>query len=314
MYTTEIEIEDFITEYRRSRVVAETTVRAVLKRAVEYEVKYQKYFYDFTADEILNMFKDAHAISDMSLQNWKNILKHASRWITFRNTGEAKQNNYELITKDKVIQCLDIDKKNKLLISREDLTTIQEDLHNWTDVAILELLFRGVGGKWLRELCYLDKRQVSKDDMVIYFKNGKIVPIDNRCYKILQAAFNEEEMMSYAEEPKISVVKSVGIYKIRTNTLYNNDNAKNEVDAERRYRWLQRRIAIIRDYIGVHMTSGTIQNSGLFHCIQESMHRTGMDFREFAYSDDGKKLAERYDILSEYAPATLIEKFKSYFE
>jgi hypothetical protein len=295
-------------------VVAETTVRAVLKRAVEYEKIYKKHFCNFTEDEILNMFKDAHAISDMSLQNWKNILKHASKWITFKNTGEVKSNSYELITKDKVIQCIDTDKKNKSIISREDLITIQEDLHNWTDVAILELLFRGVGGKWLRELCYLDKNQVSQNDMAVYFKSGKVVPIDNRCYKIIQAAFNEEEMMSYAEEPKISIVKSVGIYKIRANTLYSNEDAKSKIDAERRYRWLQRRIAIIRDYVGVHMTSNTIQNSGLLHYLREGVHRTGMSFREFAYSEEGKKLAERYDILSEYAPATIIEKFKQHFE
>lgn len=226
MYTTEVQIEDFINEYRRSRIIAETTVRAVLKRALEYEDVYKKHFYGFTESEILSMFTDAHVISDMSLQNWNNILKHASRWITFRNVGESNNNAYEIITKDKVKQCIDIDKKDKLILSREDLTIIQEDLFNWTDMAILELLFRGVGGKWLKELCYLDKGQVSQKEMMIYFKNGKVVPIDNRCYRMLQAAFNEEELMSYSEEPKISVVKSVGIYKIRSNTLYTNENIK----------------------------------------------------------------------------------------
>lgn len=314
MYTTEVQIEDFINEYRRSRIIAETTVRAVLKRALEYEDVYKKHFYDFTESEILSMFTDAHVISDMSLQNWNNILKHASRWITFRNVGESNNNAYEIITKDKVKQCIDIDKKDKLILSREDLTIIQEDLFNWTDMAILELLFRGVGGKWLKELCYLDKGQVSQKEMMIYFKNGKVIPIDNRCYRMLQAAFNEEELMSYSEESKISVVKSVGIYKIRSNTLYTNDNIKNEADVERRYRWIQRRLMIIRKYTGVQMTPNTIQNSGLLHYLQEGVCRTGMPFRDFVYSEEGRKLAMKYDMLSEYAPATLIEKFKKYFE
>lgn len=314
MLTTERQVEDFITEYRRSRIVAETTVRAVLKRALEYENVYNKPFFDFTEGEILSMFKNAHVISHMSLQNWNNILKHASRWIMFRLTGQIGNNAYELITKDKVKQCLDSDKKDKMMLSREDVTTLQEDLLNWTDKAILELLFLGVGGKWLRELCYLDKTQVSRADMKIYFKNGKVIPIDSRCYQILQAAFNEEEMMSYAEEPKISVVKSVGLYKMRTNTLYDNENAKSEIDAERRYRWLQRRLTIIRNYVGVPMTSGTLQNSGLLHYLREGVRRTGLTFREYAYSEEGKQLAMRYDILSEYASITLIEKFKQYFE
>ena len=314
MLTTESQIEDFITEYRRSRIVAETTVRAVLKRALEYEDIYKKHFFDFTEDEILTMFREARAISNMSLQNWNNILKHASRWITFQMTGQASNNAYELITKDKVKQCLDITKKDKMTLSREDLTILQEDLLNWTDMAILELLFLGVGGKWLRELCYLEKNQVSQKDMKIYFKNGKTISIDSRTYRMLQAAFNEEEMMSYAEEPKISVVKSVGIYKMRANTLYSNEDAKSEVDAERRYRWLQRRLTMIRNYVGIPMTSNSIQNSGLLHCLQEGVHRTGMSFREYAYSEEGKQLALRYDILSDYASVTLIDKFKQYFE
>jgi hypothetical protein len=314
LLTTESYIEGFITEYRRSRIVAETTVRAVLKRALEYEDRYSKHFFDFSEDEILSMFKDAHVISHMSLQNWNNILKHASKWITFKLTGQVATNAYELITKDKVKLCLDLDKQEKMILSREDLTTIQEDLLNWTDKAILELLFLGVGGKWLRELCYLDKTQVSQKDMKIYFKNGKVISIDSRCYMMLQAAFNEEEMMSYAEEPKISIVKSVGIYKMRTNTLYTNDDAKSEIDAERRYRWIQRRLAIIRDYIGVPMTSSALQNSGLLHYLRMGIQRTGQSFREYAYSEEGKQLAMRYDILSEYASITLIEKFKHYFE
>ena len=314
MLTTESQIEDFITEYRRSRIVAETTVRAVLKRALEYEEKYGKHFYDFTEDEILSMFKDAHVISNMSLQNWNNILKHASRWITFRLTGNAASNAYELITKDKVKLCLDLDRKDKMMLSREDLTILQEDLLNWTDKAILELLFLGVGGKWLKELCYLDKSQVSHKDMKIYFRNGKTIHIDSRCYRMLQEAFNEEEMMSYAEEPKISIVKSVGIYKMRTNTIYTNDDVKSEIDIERRYRWLQRRLAMIRKWVDVPMTSSSLQNSGLLHYLREGIHKTGMSFREYAYSEEGKQLAMRYDILSEYASVTLIEKFKRYFE
>jgi hypothetical protein len=313
MYTSEQQIEDFICEYMRSRVVAETTLRAVLRRAVEHEDRYSKHFYEFSEDEILTIFKEAHVISDMSLQNWNNILKHASRWMLFRQNKDTI-NAYEAITKEKVKDCVDTTKKNSMVLSREDVTRIQEDLHNWTDKAILELLFLGVGGKWLRELCYLEASQVSERDKMIYFRNGKQIPIDSRGYKLLDEAFRETEMMSYSDEPKVSVVRSVGIYKIKHNTLYENDNAKDETDAERRFRWVQRRLAIIRDYVGVPMTSGTIQTSGMLHCLQRGIAETGMSFREYIFSDAGKALARRYDYYSELYATTLVEKFKKYFE
>ena len=313
MYTSEQQIEDFICEYMRSRVVAETTVRAVLKRALEYENLYRKNFYKFTEDEILTMFKEAHVISDMSLQNWNNILKHASRWIAFRQ-GLDFTSSYEIITKDKVKECIDVDKKKSMVLSREDITRIQEDLYNWTDKAILELLFLGVGGKWLRELCYLDEDQVSRENMMIYFRNGKKIPIDMRTYELLRNAFEETEMMSYSAEPKVSVVRSVGIYKIKNNTLYDNSNAKDEADAERRFRWVQRRLMIFKDYVGVPMTSGSIQTSGLLHHLKEELAETGMSFREFICSERGRDLAKRYDYYSNLYTTSMIEKFKKYFE
>ena len=58
MYTSEQQIEDFIREYMRSRVVAETTVRAVLRRAVEHEDKYHKHFYEFTEDDLIITYAD----------------------------------------------------------------------------------------------------------------------------------------------------------------------------------------------------------------------------------------------------------------
>ena len=45
MRTTEQKIQEFIQEYKRSRVIIETSVKAVLKRALEFEEIYDKVFY-----------------------------------------------------------------------------------------------------------------------------------------------------------------------------------------------------------------------------------------------------------------------------
>ena len=77
MYTSQTEIESFLKEYERSRVIMITSVRAVLNRAPEFEQKFHKPFYQFTTDEILEMYKSARAISNRSLQNANLILKPA---------------------------------------------------------------------------------------------------------------------------------------------------------------------------------------------------------------------------------------------
>ena len=40
MFTREQDIEEFLDEYRRSRVIIETTVRATLNRVLEFEQKF----------------------------------------------------------------------------------------------------------------------------------------------------------------------------------------------------------------------------------------------------------------------------------
>ena len=114
MYTTELEVERFLNEYKRSRVIVETTVRATLKRAVEFEHKFKKPFYEFTTDEIMDMYKSAHAISDRSLQNTNLTLKHAARWMADAKKLAAT-NQYESMTKDLIRECVDVQRKDLII-------------------------------------------------------------------------------------------------------------------------------------------------------------------------------------------------------
>ena len=95
MFTTESQMNEFIEEYRRSRVIAETSVRAILKRAAGWEKSYGKAFYEFNKEEALEMFKSAHAISVVSLQNANLTLKHAARYFLRKAGGSVYTwNNY----------------------------------------------------------------------------------------------------------------------------------------------------------------------------------------------------------------------------
>ena len=58
MYTSGADIEEFLREYRRSRVIIETPVKAVLNRALEYEQIFKKAFCQFTKEEIIKMYGD----------------------------------------------------------------------------------------------------------------------------------------------------------------------------------------------------------------------------------------------------------------
>lgn len=311
-YTTESQINEFLNEYKRSKVVAETSVRAILKRAIEWENKFDKPFDRFTKEEALEMFKSAHAISSVSLQNSNLTLRNAARWI-LDNNGMDIKNIYDEIGKYDLDGCIDVKKKKNLILTRDDLTGIQNELLNYTDKGILEMLFLGAGGNWLKELTFFDSSQLSKKDGVIYFRTGKIIPITNEQYEIIHNACLETELISFGETMRVSQVQSEGIYKIRCNARSTNSNPNDEQDMERRFRFIQRRLYLMSQNYDVKLTSGGIQNSGLLHYLKQGVKESGLNFRNYVKTEKAKVLARRYDIFSEYSSQILFDKFQKYF-
>jgi hypothetical protein len=313
MLTTELEVEKFLYEYKRSRVIVETTVRATLNRAIEFEKKFQKPFYEFTMDEILEVYKSAHAISDRSLQNTNLTLKHAARWMVDKKSMSVKS-VYEDITKELIQECVDTKRKASLILTKDELEEIQNELLNWTDKAILFLLFEGVGGHMLKELMFMDWGQVSRKDLRIYFRSGKTIDITEEQYELLKNAFQEEELISFGTTNRVSRVKSLGIYKARFNSLSDNDDITNAGDVERRYRFCQRRLMLISKDLGIAITSGSIQESGFLHYIKEGMQSSGLDFLQYIKTEECKALARRYDLYTDLYVQVVKDKFLKYFQ
>ena len=313
MHTTELEVEKFLNEYKRSRVVVETTIRAILNRALGFERKFQKPFYEFTIEEIMEMYKSTHAISDRSLQNTNLTLKHASRWMIDAKRLSTKS-QYEDMTKELMQECVDTNRKASLILTKNELEEIQSELLNWTDKAILFLLFEGVGGQMLKELMFMDWSQVSRKDLKIYFRSGKVIDIAEEDYELLQRAFQEEEFVSFGSTSRVSRVKSLGIYKSRFNSLSDNDDITNVGDVERRYRFAQRRLMLISKDLGVTVTSGSVQESGFLHYIKEGMQQSNLDFLQYIKTDECKALARRYDLYTDLYAQIVKEKFYKYFQ
>lgn len=312
MYTNEQEIEDFLAEYRRSRVIIETTTRATLNRAVEFEYKFNKPFYYFTTEEALEMYKSVHAISVVTLQNNNLVLKHAARWFAFKKNKEVA-NTYEEMTKDVLSEVVDIDKQRSLILSREDIDNLKDNLLNKIDQAIVEMLFQGAGGEWLKEVAFLDRRQVDREHLMVYFKTGKNLPVTDEICDLLIEAFAEDELISFGSTTRVSKVTGNGLYKVRCNALSDNSDYNDEQCVERRYRFIQRRLLLITKDLGIRLKASGLQASGLLHYIRLGMEEMGLSFREFVKTERARKLAQRYDIKSELYSQILIDKFEQYF-
>ena len=312
MYTGELELEKFLQDYKRSRVIIETTTRATLNRAVGFEHRFNKPFYQFTTDEALEMYRSVHAISVVSLQNNNLVLKHAARWFAFQY-GMEISDAYETMTKEQLSTVVDTEKQRSMILSREDVDNIQSNLLNAIDRAIVEMLFQGVGGESLRELTFMDVSNVDRTNHMLYFKTGKQIPVTDGICDMLTEAFAEDELASFGSTTRVSKVSGNSIYKHRCNVLSDNADYNSKADIERRYRWSQRRLILMSQDLGIKLTAGGLQASGLLHHIKLCVKEMGLGFREFVKTDACRELAQRYDIRSEFYSQIICEKFIQYF-
>lgn len=286
--------EAFIKEYLKSKVVAKTSLYAVFRKTEPFEEKLKKDASQFTREEILNMFAQFRAKSVNSLLNYAIILKHYSRLM-------CGENEYESITKADVVDL--IDKSGNILLSREELDDVEAQLLNWSDKAIVELLFNGIAGKNMEDIYSVSEECVQGNILCV---NGKEFPLTDRLRELLPKAFAEEEIMSYGNTMKIVEVNGKGrIYKERP-------NARGIDTEDSRFRWVYRRIQLFRNYLDLPgLTMKNIQSSGLWYYLNLGMKETGLDARSFLKTKDGEKLAKRYGF-SDYWVDNICAKYEQY--
>lgn len=296
--------KEFIKEYCRSRIVSETSLNSLLSKIQQIEKDSGRNMTTFSIEEILEMYKNFNLTSANTLQNYNNYLKAYCDFVIYKKG--SGQNNFANINKDMMKQCINENIRQNKYITYEQLQEIESELLNATDSAILECLWYGIAGKELKDLTYLSKEQVNYDKMEITLDVGKIVKIYPRLYSLLDAAFDETDYACYGEEMKVKKVLGKGqLYKVRDNAYKDNDTI--------RFRWVYRKIMIIREYVGLpNMSMKTLQGSGMLHYIREGMKKNDCGFREFLHTEDCAKIMEQYGFVNENRINTVYDKFAEY--
>ena len=293
--------EGFIKDYMRTRVVAQTSLYSLFKKVSPYERKFKKDCSEFTEEEILKMNKELQARAHNVLLNYNVILKAYCAWKKHYH-GLKNDIAYENITTEMARSLIPEDAKR--VLTREEITEIEDQLYNWTDKAVVELLFTGVAGKNMEDI-YDVSADCIKGDLLIV--NGKEFPLTDRLKELLPRAFSEIEITSYGDTMKIIPVNGEGrIYKERA-------NAKGIDTDDAKFRYFYRRIQLFRNYLGIPgLTMKNIASSGLWYCLNCGMKETKLDLRSFLRTDAGKQIAVRYGFSKDYYVENVYAKYEQY--
>lgn len=298
MYNENVK-EGFIKDYLKSRVVAKTSLYSLFKKVAPHEEKLDKDCSKFTEEEIIEMYKVFCARSYYVLLNYNVMLKAYCTWMKHYH-GLVNDIAYENITTDIVKSLISEDAKK--ILTREEITEIEDQLYNWSDKAIVELLFLGVAGKNMEDIYSVSSECIIGDCLVV---NGKKFPLTDRLQELLPKAFAETEIMSYGDTMRVVKVTGQGrIYKERS-------NARGVTSDDAKFRFFYRKIQIFRDYLGMPgLTMKNIAAAGLWHYLTCGMEETGLDLRGFLKTKAGEELAVRYGFSKDYYLETICAKYE----
>lgn len=303
MYQNEMK-EGFIQDYMRSRVVAKTSLYSLFRKVEPYEEKLNKDCSQFTEKEILEMYKYFQARSHYVLLNYNVILKAYCAWKKYYH-GLNNDVAYENITTEMVKSLIPEDAKK--VLSREEVTEIEDQLYNWTDKAIVEALFEGLSGNSMRDLVGIELNMIHKEAKQLILPDGRVFDLTERLCDLLIKACYEKEYMCYGTTLKVKkMIGSNKLYKER-------DNAHAMDSDDKFFRWVYRKIMNYRKFVGIEgLTMKNLQTAGMVFYLKQGMKETGLGLKEFLLTEAGERLMDKYNYFSEYRIDNIVGRYKQF--
>ena len=303
--------ESFIQDYMRSRIVQQTSLYGLFRKIESYERKLNKDVCVFTKaellkelgkkDEAIQMYAELKSRSVYTLLNNNVILKAYTAWQKHYNQINI-DSAYEHITIEDLRPC--VDKKASKLLTRDEITEIEEQLLNMTDAAIIECLFEGIAGPSMRDITNLHRDMLDKENKCLIFPDGRMFDISAELCDMLDKAFDEDTYLCYGETLRVKKLVGKGkLFKERDNTY--------AVDSDdKRFRAVYRKIQVVRDYVGVkELTMKGIAAAGFLHYLKINLEETDLMLKEFLKTEKGERLMDRYGYESNFRIDNVIHRY-----
>ena len=303
MYNKDLK-EGFIKDYMRSRVVAQTSLYSLFRKVEPYEQQLNKDCSEFTEEEILQMYKEFGARSHYVLLNYNVILKAYCAW---RKHYHKTKNDiaYDNITTE--MARLLISEDAKRVLSRKDVTEIEDQLYNWTDKAIIEALFEGLSGNSMCDLTGVELYMIDENAKQLMLPDGRVFDLTDRLCDFLIKACLEEKYVCYGSTLRVKTLLGKNkIYKER-------DNAHAADSDDKFFRWVYRRVMSCRKFVGIDgLTMKNLHTAGMTYYLKQGMENTGLGIKEFLLTETGQKLMDKYSYFSEHRVDNIIARYKQF--
>lgn len=286
------------------------SLELLFEKTEPFEEKNGRDVCEWTTQEIMEYYKYRDAYSLSSLVVCNSNLTQYTNWCLTETLVPDGQNHYQEIRPDMLESCVNKEFLSKLIISREDIIRIIDELSNYTDRYMMLAFFEGICGIRYSEMVNAIIDDIDGD--MISLCSGRVIPISDKLKEIAEFAAAEESYQTYGPSGKCikysDLNPSGAIFKVvKKNRPIADDSSMVQI--------VCRRFVKAVDYLGLpkRMTIKNMILSGKINFIKEIMGREGKSIEEVII-DNRDEINARYNIDQIKSSAVFLRKYRQYFE
>lgn len=286
------------------------SLELLFEKTEPFEEKNGKDVCEWTTREIMEYYKYRDAYSLSSLVVCNSNLTQYTNWCLTETLVPDGQNHYQEIRPDMLESCVNKEFLSKMIISRDDLIKMIDDLPNYTDRYMMLAFFEGICGIRYTEMTNATINDIHGDK--INLCSGRELPISDKLKEIANFAATEESYQTYGVTGKCIKYSDLNpndiIFKVaKKNRPITDDSSMVQI--------VCRRFVKAVDYMGLpkRMTIKNLILSGKIHLIKEIMQRENKSIEEVII-DNRDEINARYNIDEIKSSAVFLRKYRQYFE
>lgn len=261
-------------------------ISKLLNRIDIYENNIGKDLFDFTEEEIIEMFTSMNSCSVQSLESYASIFRNYTQWAVANNMNCDGINHYDMISKDQLRNCVNIAMNNQKYIDYEKFkeVIIYSDL-NIRQKAAAICCFYGFN---VEEMCKTTIGNFDYETHTITTNTGKKILVDDYLFDILVESCNTYE---YEYE-----IFSFGMKRQRI-TKYNTKGIVKSKNAELKPGNLASILAASKSKVElISFDKSKLNMSGfIYHCSKIAHQKGYTDHHDLFVDEDIKRILAQYE-------------------
>ena len=304
MYNQELK-ERYRKEKESYTTVSTYYFSSLFKRVEPFEEQLDKDASNFTAYEIINMYKTLAIMSLDTIVTMNSNLSMYTQWCIQQNLVNDYQNHYLEMTRDMLASFVNKLAMDKKIVSRKQILDWCQQLPNPSDSFCLLGLFEGIRGGGYLELALAKIEDFHDNTFTAY--NGREIKVSTILIEYAKLSNETLEYQSISQ----NMTKEVNLND-NGRIIKDYPNVRRSESLPVLRRRTQSRLARIFDYVGIleYMNGNDIRMSGVIEMANSRCKELQISGKDYIYGIGIEEIRKQYDF--KVVPSVFMDKFGEY--